>query len=104
MAKSSDSKLFAFLAVLLSIVGFLIALLSKKKDKYVMHYAKQSLVLFICLIAINALMMVPILGWMLGMVLWLVWVVLWMITIVYSLSGDKKETPLIGKYAKKIDL
>ena len=42
-----DSVLFAFLATFLSIIGFVIALISKREDRYVMYYAKQSLVIFI---------------------------------------------------------
>ena len=37
----------------LSIIGFLIALITKKDDKYVMFYAKESLVLFIAALALN---------------------------------------------------
>ena len=53
--KEDDGKLFAFLAVLLSILGFIIALLAKKDNKYVMFYAKQSLVLFIAFIIDNGM-------------------------------------------------
>ena len=46
-SEQRDSKLFAFLAVLLSVVGFIIALIAKKDNKYVIFYAKQSLILFV---------------------------------------------------------
>ena len=42
-----DEILFAFLAAFLSIIGFLIALIVKKDNKYIMFYAKQSLIIFI---------------------------------------------------------
>ena len=45
--KSNESITYAFLATFLSIVGFIIAIVTKRNDRYVMHYAKQSLVLFI---------------------------------------------------------
>ena len=38
--RSDDRKLFAFLAAFLSIVGFVIAVVTKKDDRYVMFYAK----------------------------------------------------------------
>ena len=48
MAKSDgNSKIFAFLAIFLGIIGFLIVLIAKKDDAYAMFYAKQSLILFI---------------------------------------------------------
>jgi len=103
-AKKDDSRLFAFLAVLLTIVGFVIALLAKREDKYVMFYAKQSLVLFIAWIISGAAMIVPIVGWFAGPILYVITLVLWIIAIVNSLSGKEKETPLIGQYARKINL
>ena len=106
-ATNGDSKLFAFLAVLLSILGFVIALVAKKDDKYVMFYAKQSLVLFISAIAakvISVLLMLTIIGIVLAPLVWVLFLVLWVIALVYSLSGEEKETPLIGKYARSINL
>jgi uncharacterized membrane protein len=65
--KSKDSTFVAWLATFLSIFGFVIALLAKREDKYVMHYAKQSLVVFIgfILIAIldGILIFLPFIGW-----------------------------------------
>jgi uncharacterized membrane protein len=101
---SDDRKTFAFLATFLSIVGFIIALVTKKDDRYVMFYAKQSLVVFIVAIIggiINSVLWwIPILGWALATVINIGLVVLWIFSWVYSLSGQEKETPLIGQFAK----
>lgn len=102
-----DSKLFAFLAILLSVAGFIIALLAKRKDKYVMFYAKQSLILFIAGIVtkiLTALLIFTIVGILAVPVLWVIYIVLWVIALINSLSGKQKPTPLIGQYGKKIDL
>jgi uncharacterized membrane protein len=106
--KSDDSKLFAFLATFLSIIGFVIALVAKKEDKYVIFYAKQSLVLFIAYVAawIGSMILVwiPIIGWA---IIWLIYVVLfiiWLISWIYALSGQEKEVPIVGKYAKSFNL
>lgn len=105
---NDDSKLFAFLAVLLSIVGFLIALVAKKEDKYVMFYAKQSLVLFIIAIIVGVIhrivSWIPIFGSIVSTALNIILVVLWVMGIIYSLSGEMKDIPLVGEYAKKINL
>ena len=42
--KSGDFKTQAFVATFLSIIGFVIAIVSWRKDNYVMFYAKQSLI------------------------------------------------------------
>jgi len=104
----NNSKLFAFLAVLLSIIGFIIALITKRDDKYVMFYAKQSLVLFIACVIVWAIQgitdWIPVLGMLIKIVLNVIIVFLWIFQIIYSLSGEEKETPIIGEYARGIKL
>lgn len=101
VSKSDDTKLFAFLATFLSIVGFIIALLTKKEDKYVMHYAKQSLAIFILFVIAWVVMIVPIIGWIVGWIVYVIGVILWLISWIYALSGDMKDVPIMGKYAKE---
>jgi uncharacterized membrane protein len=100
----SDSKLWAFLAVFLSIIGFVLALLAKKDDKYVMFYAKQSFVLFISGLIVSAIAWVPLIGWVAFPILSLILFVLSIIALVYSLSGEMKETPIVGEYGNKLDI
>ncbi len=102
----SDSKLFALLGIVLNIVGFILAMFLKKDNKYVMFYAKQGLILFITAVIIN------IIGWIFGVIpifgriiygtLWILILILWLIGLIYSLSGEERDIPLIGVFAKKI--
>lgn len=102
--KEEDSKMFAFLATFLSIIGFIIVLLTKKENKYVMFYAKQSLVVFIAYIIAGILAMIPFIGWfVLGPLAYLLVTILWLFSWIYALSGKEKETPIIGKYAQKFN-
>ncbi len=109
-SKSSkqDTKLFAFLATFFSIIGFIIALLAKKDDKYIMYYAKQSLVIFIAAVIVGVVnwvvFWIPVLGWLIRGVLNLMLVIIWIFSWVYALSGEMKPVPIIGKYARKINL
>ena len=106
--KSSGSKFFAFVASFFSILGFIFALLFVRKDKYVMFYAKQSLVLFVVSVLVgiinSGLAFIPILGgiirFALGIFVFILWLELW----IYALSGKAIEVVLIGKYARKIGL
>ncbi len=104
LPKEDDSKLFAFLAVLLSVVGFIIALLAKREDKYVMFYAKQSLIIFFSLVIAAGIEIVPLVGEFVSIVLWVIFISVWIVALVNSLSGKEKETPIIGHYAKMINL
>jgi len=112
MAKESkeieEGKLFAFLGIFLTVIGFVIVLLTKKENKYAMYYAKQGLVLFFGYVAmaiVNLILVwIPYVGWILTTVLWLGLLVLWVIGIIYSLSGEEKPIPLIGQIAEKIKI
>jgi len=105
---NSETKLLAFLTVLLSILGFILALLIKRNDKYIMYYAKQSLIIFIAVVIIwlldTVLIFIPIVGWLAMLILNVGLIVLWVYSLIYALSGKKQETPLIGQYAKSIKL
>lgn len=106
--KSDDSKLFAFLAVLLSIIGFLFAYMAKKDDKYVMFYAKQSLVLFfawlIVWVASLILAFVPVIGHLIIAIAYVGLFILWIIGMVYAFSGEMKQIPLVGQFASKFNI
>lgn len=102
--KEDDRKMFAFLATFLSIIGFIIVLLTKKEDKYVMFYAKQSLVVFIAYVIAGVIMMIPFIGWfVLGPLAYLIVTILWIFSWAYALSDEQKEVPIVGKYAEKFN-
>lgn len=102
-----DTKLFAFLAVLLNIVGFVIALAFRSENKYVMFYAKQSFVLFIMIIIAWILSgivgWIPILGWLIIAIVNALLIGLWVVGLIYSLSGKMKDIPFVGGYAKRMN-
>jgi len=99
-----EGKIFAFLAYLLGIIGFLIVLLAKKDNKFAMYHAKQSLVLFIAWVAIWLIAWIPVLGWIIGFIGWIFLVVLWILGMINALTEKQKPLPIIGKFADKIKL
>lgn len=100
--KKDDTKLFAFLGVLLTVIGFVIAILVKKDNKYVMYYGKQGLILFIAWAVVSVLYIIPLIGWILAPILYVIVLIIWIIEMIYSLSGEMKPTPFIGHYADNI--
>ncbi|MFH1711247.1 MAG: DUF4870 domain-containing protein [Nanoarchaeota archaeon] len=106
--KENDPKLIAFLITFLSIVGFVIYLIIPKKNDYNKFYAKQSLIVFIaCVIAgiISwAVFWIPVLGGIIKLGLNIIILALWILSWIYALSGEKKQVPLIGHYAKSFKL
>src|SRR3989344_2232225 len=102
--EEGERKLFAFLAVFLTIIGFVIALIVKRDDKYVMFYAKQGLVLFIALVIAKGSSIIPVVGDFTSVVLLVLFTVIWILTWINALSGEMRNTWLIGDFANKIKL
>lgn len=101
---SGESKLFAFLAYLLGILGFVIVFLVRRKDKFAMYHAKQSLVLFVAWIIVRLMFIVPVAGWIAGIVCSVILFIAWVGGIINALSGKEKPVLLIGHYGQKIKL
>lgn len=107
MAKNDEDKLWGFLAIFLSILGFLIVILAKKDNKYAMYYAKQSLVAFVAVFigyvaaGILTFVMIGVLLYPVVGILSLVW---WIQGIINALSGKTKPLWLIGQYADKFNI
>ena len=100
--KKQDEKiLYAFIASFFLIIGFIIALIVKKDDKYVMFYAKQGLV--ICIGWFILMVLTPIL-FFISPIAWVLLIILWVITWINSLSGIKKKTIVVGDLAEKIKI
>ena len=91
---------------ILSYIGILvlIPLLAAKDDEFAQYHAKQGLVLFITVVVGMFIGAVPILGWILAPLISLVCLVLAIIGIVNVLKKQKKELPIIGKYAKQFKI
>lgn len=126
---SSNSRLFAFLAYFLGLIGFIIVLLAKKDDEFALYHAKQSLVLTIGSFAISAISQVvtliavgsfvpridpfnssvsPLLILTAPSIILLIpslgILILYVIGIINAVTGEKNPLPFIGRYAEKINL
>ncbi len=106
--KSDDSVLYAFLATFLSIVGFVIAIVVRRRDKYVMFYARQSIVIFvigaIAGVLASIIGWIPIIGWIVSFALSIFVMLLWVLSWIYALSGKEKDVLFVGEYARKIKI
>jgi len=106
--KHEESKVKAWVTAFLSIIGFIIALLAWRDDKYVMFYAKQSFVVFIVAVLAGLIqgvfVWIPILGWIINVALSVLVFILWLFSWIYALSGEMKLVPLVGEWGNKIKL
>ena len=97
-----DKILWAFLGVFLLLAGFLLALFVRKKDTYVMYYAKHGLVLFLGFVVVWIVGMLPLIGFIIRSVGGILLLILWVVALFASLSGEKKTLPIVTELAEKI--
>jgi uncharacterized membrane protein len=113
----SKYQVRAFLAYLLSVLGWLYVLLFQRKDKLAVYHAKQSLGL--TLIAIGSVVVwflgtwivswVPLVGPLLAaaafsqvILIYLFLIVAWIMGMVYALQAKMQPLPFVGKWAERI--
>ena len=86
------------------LLGFLIAFLTKKENKYVLYHAQQSLAILIVGIAGGMLNVIPFLGQILFVLISLGLFVLFIMGLMKGFSGEIVPLPIIGEYAFKLGL
>ncbi|MFP4458702.1 MAG: DUF4870 domain-containing protein [Candidatus Zixiibacteriota bacterium] len=90
-----DGKVLAGVAYL-GIIGFLIAYLVGKDNRFVLYHAQQALVVAIGFI----LSPIPVIGWLLAIFMF----VMMIIGLINGFSGKVQPLPLIGSIGFKISL
>ncbi len=99
-----DSKMWAFLGVFLTVIGFIIVFFIKKDDEYSMYYAKLGLVLFIAWVVIVLLEKIPIVGWVIYVVCGILLLIVWVMAFIAAFSGEKKRFIVLSDIADKIKI
>ncbi len=97
-----DNKVIAALSYLGLLL--LVPLLAKKDSPFCQFHAKQGLVLLIAWVIIGAVSVIPILGWIVGIIGSLFLFVCFIMGLVNALSGQASELPLIGQYSSLFNL
>ena len=87
-----DGKTKAIVAHI-TLIGWIIALVvnSNEKDEFASYYIRQLLGLYLAGIVLS---LIPIIGWIISIVIF----VFWIMSLIGAIQGEKKETPIIGKY------
>lgn len=91
---------WAFVASL-PIIGYILAAVAKRRDDYVMYYARQGLALGIIFLAVHLILMILVITIPLIFVWNIVVLILWIISVRNALSGTRRPTPLVGWLADK---
>jgi uncharacterized membrane protein len=114
---STSSRISAFLAYLLLVIGWLYVFLFRKNDKLAMYHTKQSMMLII--IAIGATLVWAILGWLVSLIpfvgfiiavaffsliltIYIVLTIGWVVGMVNALQAKVKPVPVVGVWAERL--
>lgn len=91
------------MAIIAYLLFFVPLLTEDKDDPFVKFHVKQSILVLIASIAVSVIGgIIPIIGWFLIVPLGgIACFVLWVIGIINAANGEKKELPVIGKYAEQ---
>lgn len=102
MATKGNENLLAAASYLLGFITGIIILLVEKESKFVRFHAMQSTILFGGIFVINfGLGLIPILGWLTGLVLSFVAFILWIVLMWKSFQGEMYKVPYVGDMAEK---
>jgi len=95
-------NLEALLCYALGWVTGLIFLLLEQKNAFVRFHAMQSIVTFLALFIISAVVgFIPVLGVLVGLILWPLGVVLWIVLMVKAYKGERYKLPVIGDFVEQ---
>jgi len=72
------------------------------KRPFVKFHAFQCLGLTLTAFALSLILVIPILGWIVGVLGDVVLLVFWVLCIIKALSGEKYKVPFIGNYVETL--
>lgn len=82
----------------LTIIGLVVAFVmnNEKKDPFAAYHIKQSLGLTVCGLAVFAVGLIPILGWIASFFGSLFLLYLWIMGLINAINGKVRSVPVLG--------
>ena len=96
-AQTTSNKNIAIIAYI-TIIGLIIAFImnNDKKDKFASYHIKPSVGLAIPALALAAINIIPILGWIISFAGFFVILFLWIMGLLNAINNKTKPVPLLG--------
>lgn len=95
-----EGKFFAVISYIFFLC--IIALAFKKSNKFALYHAKQGLVLFVMEVVAFILSIIPLLGWLIGVMGYALFLMVSLWGIMQAFLGIYCRIPVISKIAKEI--
>jgi uncharacterized membrane protein len=95
---TAEGKTTATIAYL-TIIGLIIAFVmnGEKKNEFAQYHIRQSLGLALTGLALGAIGMIPILGWIINIVGFFVIIYMWVMGLMNAINEKQSPVPLLGK-------
>ena len=97
-ATSENDKTMAILAYV-TLIGLIVAFVmnNEKKQEFASYHIRQSLGLCVTGLALGAIGMIPILGWVINFLGIFVLLYMWVMAFMNALNGKEAPAPILGK-------
>ena len=93
-----DKNIASALTYLFGWLSGLVFFLVEKNDKDIRFHAVQSIIFFG---ALNIIVIIPVVGWLVSPFLGLVGLISWVVLLVKAYRGEKLKLPVVGELAEK---
>ncbi|MBU3822951.1 hypothetical protein KO566_12845 [Flavobacteriaceae bacterium XHP0103] len=82
----------------ITVIGLVIAFVmnNDKKNEFAKYHIKQSLGLALTGVAMGAIGLIPILGWLVNIVGFFVLLYMWVVGLLNAINGKEKAVPFLG--------
>ncbi len=100
--KTDEQKVNVEMAVIAYFIFFVPLLTDAKDDPFVKFHIKQAIILIIGVVISSVISSVPLIGWLFGSILTIGILILWIMGLISAINKEKKELPIIGKYAEQL--
>ena len=98
-----DGKAMAGVAYL-TLIGFIVALIVGKDNRFTMYHVQQALALFIVMFVAGIVAVIPVLGWIVIVITWIFGIVCLIMGLINGFGGKAKPLPLIGALGFKLNM
>lgn len=98
----NEGKNIAIIAYI-TIIGLIIAFVmnNEKKEAFATYHIKQSLGLALTGLALGAIGIIPILGWIINILGFFVLIYMWVMGLMNAINGKENTVPILGKKYKE---
>ncbi|MGE9290462.1 MAG: DUF4870 domain-containing protein [Puniceicoccales bacterium] len=95
-----DPKLIGIVSYI-TLIGWIVALImNNPKSEFGSFHIRQSLGIMLLMLISGFIMVVPFIGWILGLVGYLAGFVFWIMGLIGAIQGNTNPVPLIGEKAQ----